>query len=312
MLKAKLAYRPSGYQLPVISIIQEHKLYQQFGLEAELSLAQTSEEAQDLLMRGKIDFIIGNHIVPMAERVKGVPVIYMAQATNWSLDRLVTWRTDINAIKDLKGKRITFGPARDSHPSLTKRLCAIQAGLDLARDVKSVPTDGNDMEQLQSVLDKKVDAALLSSPFDIRARKMGLRVIDTPPVPMVCGMTVCTMSPFARENGDLVKRVVQTIASGIHRFRTDKKEAFRIMKAKLGKSTRLQLDSDELIEHLYTDIVDFMEKKLYPTTQAIQNVYQAALILHPEVKSLNPLSMWDLHYTRELDEEGFFDKLYRA
>ncbi|MBM2831291.1 MAG: aliphatic sulfonates family transporter, periplasmic ligand-binding protein [Dehalococcoidia bacterium] len=312
MLKTKLAYRPSGYQLPVISIIQEHKLYQQFGLEAELSLAQTSEIAEDLLLRGEIQFIIGNHIVPMSDRVKGVPLIYMAQATNWSLDRLVTWQPGINSLKDMKGKRITFGPARDSHPSLTKRLCAMQAGLDLAKDVEVVPIEGNDMAELQAIYDRKIDAALLSSPFDLRARRMGLRVLETPAVPMVCGMTVCTMSPFAKENGDLVKRVVQTLSAGIHRFRTDKKEAFSVMKARLGKSTRLQLDDDELIEHLYNDSVELMDKKLYPTTQAIQNVYQAALILHPEVKSLNPLSMWDLHYTRELDEEGFFDKLYRA
>jgi hypothetical protein len=57
--------------------------------------------------------------------------------------------------------------------------------------------------------------------------------------------------------------------------------------------------------------VDYMEKKPYPTTDAVKNVYRAALILYPEVKDLNPLSMWDLRYTRELDEEGFFDRLYR-
>jgi ABC-type nitrate/sulfonate/bicarbonate transport system substrate-binding protein len=310
MAKARLAYRPSGYQLPIISLIQERKLYHQFGLDAEMDLVERTEEAERLLIEGEIGFVIGNHITPMADRVKGVPIIYMAQATNWSVDRMVTLRTDINGIPDLKGKRITFGGLGDSHPSLTKRLYVSRAGLDLTKDIESIPTDSNDQAQMQSILDEKIDVAFVSSPFDIRARKMGLRVIDLPPVPMVCGMTVTTMSPFARENGDLVKRVIQTIASGVYHFKTDRKEAFRIMKARLSQSKRLQLDSDDLIEHLYTDTVDYMEKKLYPTAEAIQNVYQAAMIIYPEVKGLNPLSMWDLHYTRELDEEGFFDKLY--
>ena len=38
---------------------------------------------------------------------------------------------------------------------------------------------------------------------------------------------------------------------------------------------------------------------------------RAAGVSPLEVKELNPLSMWDLRYTRELDEEGFFDRLYR-
>ncbi|MFC1968420.1 ABC transporter substrate-binding protein [Chloroflexota bacterium] len=310
MAKVRLAYRPSSWQLPVISLIQERKLYREFGLDAEMNLAEKSEEAERLLIQGDIDFVIGNHIVPMADRVKGIPIIYMAQATNWSVDRMVTLNPDINGISDLKGKRITYGSFDNSHPSLTKRLYISRAGLDLTKDAESIPIDGNDWEYVQSVLEKKTDAALVSSPFDMRARKMGLRVIDLPPIPMVCGMTVATMSPFAKENGHIVKRVVQTIATGIYHFKTDKKDAFRIMKARLSNSKRLKLDSDDLIEHLYTDTVDYMEKKLYPTAEAIRNVYEAAMIIYPEVKGLNPLSMWDLHYTRELDEEGFFDKLY--
>ncbi len=308
--RTRVAYRPSHYQLPIISIILEKKIHEQFGLAADFELVEKNETAERLLTSGEIEFIIGNHIVPMADRCRSIPIIYMAQAINWSVDRLAAG-PGVKDLAGLKGKRITFGGEEESHPSLTKRLYFERAGIDLKADKIEVKyTQDGEMGQIQAVVDRKVDAAIIGSPFDIKARKMGLRIIDLAPIPMVLGLTVTTMSPFARENPLAVKRLVQTISAGVHHYKTEKKESLRIMKARLANSKRLELDSDDLVEHLYSDTADLMERKPYPTTDAVKNVHKAAMILHPEVKGLNPLSMWDLRYTRELDEEGFFDRLY--
>ena len=32
---------------------------------------------------------------------------------------------------------------------------------------------------------------------------------------------------------------------------------------------------------------------------------------YPEAEGLNPLTLWDLHWVRELDDEGFIDGLIR-
>ena len=61
--KVKMLYRPSHYQMPVIAVIQEMKLFEKFGLDVDLKLAETSTEAEKLLhSRGIItipDFIAG-------------------------------------------------------------------------------------------------------------------------------------------------------------------------------------------------------------------------------------------------------------
>jgi hypothetical protein len=45
----------------------------------------------------------------------------------------------------------------------------------------------------------------------------------------------------------------------------------------------------------------------YPTPQAIVNTYEIATIEYPGAKGLNPLTLWDLHWVKWLDDGGFID-----
>ncbi len=69
------------------------------------------------------------------------------------------------------------------------------------------------------------------------------------------------------------------------------------------------LDSEEAVEFLYETACGSLEDKLYPRLDAIANVYHIAQYNYPELKNLNPLSMWDLHLVQEVDEEGFYEKM---
>ena len=53
-----------------------------------------------------------------------------------------------------------------------------------------------------------------------------------------------------------------------------------------------------------------MPRKPYPELPAVANAYELACIQHPETRDISPLSLWDLHYLRELDDGGFIDRLY--
>lgn len=47
----------------------------------------------------------------------------------------------------------------------------------------------------------------------------------------------------------------------------------------------------------------------YPTPQAIINTYEIATSEYPGAKGLNPLTLWDLHWVKELDDAGFIDRI---
>src|SRR6266542_3981496 len=73
----------------------------------------------------------------------------------------------------------------------------------------------------------------------------------------------------------------------------------------MKESTILGLQKDGEADALYDSWSSFLERKLYPTTEAINNVFALAARLKPEIADLNPLIMWNTHYLRELDDSGF-------
>ena len=43
--------------------------------------------------------------------------------------------------------------------------------------------------------------------------------------------------------------------------------------------------------------------------QSVTQPYEIATIEYPGAKGLNPLSLWDLYWVKELDDNGFSDQL---
>ena len=75
-------------------------------------------------------------------------------------------------------------------------------------------------------------------------------------------------------------------------------EPMHLMKIADSGELRRQVDS----------IAELLQVKPYPTIEAILNTNEiAAQEYGPTVD--NPLTLWDLHWLKELDDEGFIDGL---
>ena len=59
----------------------------------------------------------------------------------------------------------------------------------------------------------------------------------------------------------------------------------------------------------FDSVVSRLKIRPYPTPQAIANSYEIAVIEYPDAAGLNPLTLWDLHWVKELDDAGFIDEL---
>jgi hypothetical protein len=59
----------------------------------------------------------------------------------------------------------------------------------------------------------------------------------------------------------------------------------------------------------FDSVVSGLKLRPYPTPRAIANTYEIATIEYPEAKGLIPLSLWDLHWVKELNDGGFIDGL---
>ena len=56
----------------------------------------------------------------------------------------------------------------------------------------------------------------------------------------------------------------------------------------------------EMIEYYYRDLTETLTQTLFPTMDAIYNVYAEACRYNAAAKRVNPLELWDLHYLRQL------------
>jgi hypothetical protein len=56
-------------------------------------------------------------------------------------------------------------------------------------------------------------------------------------------------------------------------------------------------------------VVSGLKLKPYPTPLAVANTYEIATLEYPHASGINPLALWDLHWVKELDDQGFIDRL---
>jgi hypothetical protein len=62
------------------------------------------------------------------------------------------------------------------------------------------------------------------------------------------------------------------------------------------------------LERQFDSIVKLLQLKPYPTPQAIANTFEIATAEFGAA-DINPLTLWDLHWVKALDDEGFIDDL---
>ncbi|MGE5220604.1 MAG: hypothetical protein ACM3SP_26655 [Chloroflexota bacterium] len=101
---------------------------------------------------------------------------------------------------------------------------------------------------------------------------------------------------------DYLRAVIHALALLIHRreeaLEIAAREPMRLMNVSDRAELRRQIDS----------IAEMLRVRPYPTVEAIVNSNEIAA--HEYGSGVeNPLTLWDLHWVKELDDAGFIDEL---
>ena len=73
---------------------------------------------------------------------------------------------------------------------------------------------------------------------------------------------------------------------------------------------RMKISDVHEMEKHFDAIVGKLQIKPYPTVQALAATYEVACEEYG-AQGLNALALWDMHWVKELDDEGFIDTLIR-
>jgi hypothetical protein len=86
-----------------------------------------------------------------------------------------------------------------------------------------------------------------------------------------------------------------------------KEEALEIVAQEPMK--RMKITDRRELERQFDSIVKLLQVRPYPTPQAIANTFEIATAEFGAATIINPLTLWDLHWVKELDDTGFIDGL---
>ncbi len=152
------------------------------------------------------------------------------------------------------------------------------------------------------------DAAFVGMPSSLFAREAGLKVIDVEPLPMIQFSSISTNANFVQKHPDVVERFMKGLLEGIAFFKTRPDKAVDIIQRRYTKAGQMNREQAALT---HAAVASVLESKMFPTMQAIANVYQEALRQDKEdAARVNPMELWDMHHLRRLDDAGFIDNLY--
>lgn len=310
----RFPYR-SSIHLQLLHVIAHSGAWEKHGLNVEYDQFIGSDEAHEAVLNGHAEFVGGNHVTPYAHRARGDRWIYVGQTVNVVPGRKLVVRADspIESLADLRERKVG---TRGSHPHLNDWLQLKQNGLDVDRDdvmlFDPAHAGEDDLKKApplwKSVEDGTIDAAILPVPQGFFARRAGLKVIDVPEFPMIYFTTLSSSLNFVESHPDIVERFLKGMIEGIHFFKTQPEKTTQIIKERYHSNNGVM--DDEIARETQACLAEALEPALYPTTAAIANVYQEGIRQDKDALRVNPMSLWDLHYLRQIDDSGFIRDLY--
>jgi ABC-type nitrate/sulfonate/bicarbonate transport system substrate-binding protein len=177
-------------------------------------------------------------------------------------------------------------------------------GVNPERDVTWL-TIGAPPDRVQALEAKLVDAADLSSPFDVQAQKKGYRVLWDARIEVPYpSMSVVTRKKTIQDDRDTVMRMMRSHVEGIHFLKTQKEASQKILAKYLKNNDR------ELLEGSYEIYKDDFIATPYPITQGLETTYEYVAQRRPEIYNHKPEEFTDPSFIAELDKSGFIKKLY--
>jgi len=304
MRKITLAYRDDD-RTPVIFCIQEMARCH-YGLDVQVVQIKGTEEYEAALFNGSGDLLIEHLDYLYLEAARGRKVaIFCAPSKGGGLELVVP--AHVNSVVELKGQTMAVRSSGQPHAvTLWLRM------MGLEKEVRTVMVKDGEVGrwgQWKKVVSRECIASFISPIYLPQAIGAGLKTLDVPDIPIVGHFAQACLSAFAHKNHDLLKDYLKAVLHALCLMKFSREEALKIVADEPMK--RMKITGPQELERRFDDIVAGLKTQPYPTPEAIANTYEIATLEYPGAKGLNPLSLWDLHWVKELDDTGFIDDLLR-
>lgn len=275
-----------------------------------MGAADDPRKAEDMLFRGDIDFVSGNHITPYRWLASGKPIVCIASPQN-EFDDAMAVREPVASLADFKvrGLRVADSNllnngAYTSHTRGNHILEVLRAGYEPGEaewlEIGQTGDPGFQASLFDAVKSGRADAAFVTR-NRAEVERAGLHVLELPSLPMINGTTITTSYETLHKKEGLAERLIQAMILTVHYARMHPEEAQRLLDTKMDKPYTQNGGRASMVARFPI--------KPYPTAEGIANAYELSCMQYEEAKATSPIALWDMHYLRDLDLSGFIDEL---
>jgi len=293
----------SGAMLPAW-IAVDRGLYQRYGLDVELTYISGLTRIAEGLIAGELDFGITPSPTAMAPGIQGADLVLIASWSSKNAFSLYS-QPSITSVHDLRGKRIATSQ-RGSLSELWAAEVLQRYGLDARQDYMILPLGGQP-EQLAGLQNGAVDAAALTVPTNLLARKLGLREVlgYKEHALEFAGVGPVTSRSFLAEQPAVVERFLKATAEGVAMMVRDTETSLAV----LAEWTKT--DDREMLEETLSFDRYRVVRDMIPSLEGLQAAMDSLAVNNPAAVGSDPMKHVDLTLIRKLNDSGFIDGLYR-
>jgi len=303
METVRVAYRDDD-RTPVIYCIKEIAA-RHYGVNVEALRIKDYGEFEAALFNDSADVLIDHVEFLYTEATKGKKITFFcAPRIVRGLDLVVPKR--VESVNEFVGKSMAVRDSGRPHAvTLWLRMMGLEGkvAVPIFKDA-----DVGRWGQWKKVISGECIACFMDPLYLASALNAGLKVLPVPDLEVISHYAQACNSEFARKKSVALKNYVKSVIHGICWMKHRKQEAMSIVAGEPMR--RMKINAIDEMERHFDAIVGKLQIKPYPTAQAIAATYEIACEEYG-AQGINPMALWDVHWVKELDDEGFIDDLIK-
>jgi len=283
----------------------EEQMGKKYGLDLKAIYAGRIRP-QQLLASGEVPFVIATGTGALSSHILGVKDQVIILTFINKVGSGIISKPEIKTPEELKNKTIATGRPGAFADTMVRYVLRAKLGLVPDRDVKLLPM-GEAALTFPALEKGIVEAASLTMPYNLIAKKMGFReLVDYDRVGVVYPyITVTTLRQTPAKHPELTEKLLKTMIEGTQFFKTNKPRTMAVLKKYMRGA------GDDILDETYEHTKAGLETVPAPSLEIIKTALEILSYQYPQAKQTDPNPIIDPSYVRKIDQSGFISALYK-
>ncbi len=296
----------SGTRAP-LWIAKDLGLFEKYGLDGNLVYIASGVTSVNALLGGSVDIIAASGSSAVGAAARGAPIVIIASLGHIAYKLIA--HPSITTIQGLKGKIIGSSRIGAGTDFALQRLLP-KLGLIPGKDVTLLPTGVSESDRrLLMLVQGKIDATLGTEDNLLQLAAKGMKFSVLADVYeagiYTTGSDIATSRQLLKQKPRQLKAFVMALTEGTYIGRTQKEQALRVYRK------YLKIDDPKMLDSMHKNyLLGSIPERPFPKQEAIQNDIEDLSQTYAHLKGRKAAEFVDLSLLKNLEDEGFFKKLY--